>query len=61
MTTGVAATRDERMARYRTYTVEFKRRLVEERLSEGTSLNQLARRHDISREMLRLDRAAIKG
>ncbi len=41
------------MARYRTYTVEFKRRLVEEHLSEGTSLNRLARRHDISRELLR--------
>ncbi len=41
------------MARYRTYTVEFKRRLVEEPLSEGTSLNRLARRPDISRELLR--------
>ena len=41
------------MARHRTYTVEFKRRLVEEHLGEGTSLNRLARRHDISRELLR--------
>ena len=41
------------MARYRTYSVEFKRRLVEEHLGEGTSLNRLARRHDISRELLR--------
>jgi transposase len=41
------------MAQYRTYTVEFKRRLVEEHPSEGTSLNRLARRHDISRELLR--------
>ncbi len=41
------------MARYRAYTVEFKRRLVEEHLGEGTSLNRLARRHDISRELLR--------
>jgi transposase-like protein len=41
------------MARYRTYTVEFKRQVVEEHLSQGTSLNQLARRHDISRELLR--------
>ena len=40
------------MARYRTYTVEFKRQLVEEHLG-GVSLNQLARRHDISRELLR--------
>ena len=41
------------MARYRTYTVEFKRQLVEEHLGGGTSLSQLARRHDISRELLR--------
>ena len=41
------------MARYRTYTVEFKRRVAEERLSGGTSLSGLARRHDISRELLR--------
>jgi len=42
------------MARHRTYTVEFKRQVVEEHLGEGTSLNQLARRHDISRELLRI-------
>jgi transposase len=42
------------MARYRTYTVEFKRQLVEEHLGGGTSLNQLARRHDISRELRRI-------
>ncbi len=42
------------MARYRTYTVEFKRQVVEEHLNGGTSLNQLARRHDISRELLRI-------
>lgn len=40
------------MARYRTYTVEFKRQVAEEHLG-GVSLNQLARRHDISRELLR--------
>jgi transposase-like protein len=40
------------MARYRTYTVEFKRQVVEEHLG-GVSLNQLARRHDLSRELLR--------
>ena len=40
------------MARYRTYTVEFKRRMAEEHLG-GVSLNELARRHDISRELLR--------
>ena len=42
------------MARYRTYTVEFKRRVVEEHLSGGTSLSELARRHNISRELLRV-------
>ena len=41
------------MARYRPYTVEFKRRVAEEHLGAGTSLNELARRHDISRELLR--------
>jgi transposase-like protein len=41
------------MARYRTYTVEFKRQVVEERLG-GVSLAELARRHDISRELLRI-------
>jgi transposase len=42
------------MARYRTYTVEFKRQVVEEHLGGGTSLNQLARRHDLSRELPRI-------
>ena len=42
------------MARYRTYTVEFKRQVAEEHLGEGTSLNRLARRHDVSRELLRI-------
>ena len=41
------------MARYRTYTIEFKRQVAEEHLGGGTSLNRLARRHDISREPLR--------
>src|SRR5918911_26920 len=41
------------MARYRTYTIEFERQVVEEHLSGGTSLNQPARRHDVSRELLR--------
>jgi transposase len=40
------------MARYRTYTVEFKRQVAEEHL-DGVSLNELARRPDISRELLR--------
>jgi transposase len=42
------------MARYRTHTVEFKRQLAEEHLGGGASLNELARRHDLSRELLRL-------
>ncbi len=42
------------MARYRTYTVEFKRQLAEEYLGSGASLNELARRHDLSRELLRV-------
>ena len=41
------------MARYRTYTIEFKRRVAEEHLSGGVGLSELARRHDISRELLR--------
>jgi transposase len=42
------------MARYRTHTVEFKRQVVEEHLNGGASLNELARRHDLSRELLRI-------
>jgi transposase-like protein len=41
------------MARYRTHTVEFERRLVEEHFGSGAGLSELARRHDISRELLR--------
>ena len=41
------------MARYRTYTVEFERQLVEEHLSGAAGLSELARRHDISHELLR--------
>ena len=41
------------MARYRTDSIEFKRQVAEEHRSGGASLNQLARRHDISRELLR--------
>ena len=41
------------MARYRTHTVEFKWRLVEEHFGSGVGLSELARRHDISRELLR--------
>jgi transposase len=41
------------MARYRTYSIEFKRQVAEEHLGGGASLNQLVRRHEISRELLR--------
>jgi transposase-like protein len=40
------------MARYRTDTVEFKRQVAEEHPG-GVSPNEPARRHDISRELLR--------
>ena len=40
------------MARCRIYTIEFERRVAEEHLGGGTSLNRLARRHDVSRELL---------
>ncbi len=42
------------MARYRTHTVEFKRQLAEEYLGGGASVNALARRHDLSRKLLRI-------
>jgi transposase len=42
------------MARYRTYTIEFKRRVAEGHLSGGAGLGELARRHGISRELLRI-------
>jgi transposase len=42
------------MARYRTHTIEFKRQVVGDHLSGGASLGELARRHDVSRELLRV-------
>ena len=48
------ATENEGIARYRTYTIEFKRQPAEERLSGGVGLSELARRHGISRELLRI-------
>jgi transposase-like protein len=47
------ATDDGRKTRYRTYTIEFERQLVEEHLSGGVGLGELARRHDLSRALLR--------
>ena len=40
-------------ARHRTYSIEFKRQVAQEFLS-GESLNGLARRHDVSRNLIRI-------
>lgn len=42
------------MARYRVYSVEFKRQTVQEYLSGEESLHGLAKRHGISRNLIRL-------
>jgi transposase-like protein len=42
------------MARYRTYTIDFKRQVAAEHLSGGIGLSELVRRHNISRELLRI-------
>ena len=41
------------MARHRSYSIEFKRQVAQEYLG-GESLNGLARRHDVSRNLLRV-------
>jgi transposase len=41
------------MARYRTHTIGFKRQLAEQHLGDGVGLSEPARRHDLSRELLR--------
>ena len=41
------------MARHRTYSIEFKRQVAQEFLG-GESLNGLARRHDVSRNLIRV-------
>ena len=41
------------MARHRTHAIEFKRQIVQEYLG-GESLHGLARRHDISRNLIRI-------
>ena len=41
------------MANHRTYSVEFKRQIVQDFLA-GETLHTLARRHDISRNLVRL-------
>ena len=41
------------MARYRPWTIDFERRVAAEHLSGKVGLSELARRHDISRELLR--------
>ncbi len=42
------------MTRYRTYTIEFKRQVVQEYLSGEVSLHGLAKRHRICRNLIRL-------
>ena len=41
------------MARHRTYSIEFKRQVAQEFLG-GESLNGLAGRHDVSRNLIRV-------
>jgi transposase len=41
------------MARYRSYGIDFKRQLIQEYLSGEATLHALARRYDISRNLLR--------
>ena len=41
------------MARHRSYSIEFKRQVAQEFLG-GESLNGLARRHDVSRNLIRV-------
>lgn len=42
------------MARYRTYSIEFKRQVVQEYLSGEVSLHGLAKKHRINRNLIRL-------
>ena len=41
------------MAKYRTYSIEFKRQVAQEYLG-GETLHGLARRHDVSRNLIRI-------
>ncbi len=42
------------MARYRTYSIEFKRQVVQEYLSGEVSLHALAKQHRVSRNLIRV-------
>jgi transposase len=42
------------MARHRSYSIEFKRQVAQEFLGGGESLHGLAKRHDISRNLIRV-------
>ena len=42
------------MARHRTYSIEFKRQVVQEYLGGSESLNGLAKRHDLCRNLIRI-------
>ena len=41
------------MAKHRTYSIEFKRQVAQEYLG-GETLHGLARRHDVSRNLIRI-------
>ena len=45
--------RMEAMAKHRTYSIEFKRQVAQEYLG-GETLHGLARRHDVSRNLIRI-------
>ncbi len=47
------------MASHRTYSVEFKRQIVQDFMA-GETLHTLARRHDISRNLVRLGCGSLK-
>lgn len=42
------------MARYRSHSLEFKRRVVQEFLEGRAGMHELARRHNLSRNLIRL-------
>jgi transposase len=42
------------MARYRTHSLEFKRRIAQEFLGGRAAMDELVRRHNLSRNLIRL-------
>jgi transposase len=43
----------EAMAKHRTYSIEFKRQIAQEYIA-GETLHALAKRHDLSRNLIRI-------